>query len=507
MSKTARRVAIWGSVIGLNVLLFLWIVSMGQFGAVFQENCSSCHGKTLTGTLLGPPLVGVDLQKGDAVADITRSIRNGAPEQGMPVFSESLDDNQIQRLAIYVAEQRAGFSQIDYKMDTPLALPTEPISSEMHDFRLEVVATDLDPLPFSIEPLPDGRLLLTERPTGLSILSQDGQQSELIPGAPTGYDLAVGSPFVGLKIGLGWMMDVALHPDYAENGWIYLQYGDRCSKCNAVSRRIIKDVSMNKLVRGRIENGQWVDQETIWQADMESYTPSSDMGAGGRIAFDNEGHVFISIGIKGPTNYIGVQDLSLPWGKIHRVWDDGRIPSDNPFVDTADAVGSIWTFGHRSPQGLEYNELTGELWGTEMGPRGGDEVNLLLKGQNYGWPLTSKGVNYDGTPVEYGKLLGLSAATMDIEEPVVDLTPSPAVSSFIIYAGNAFPAWQQNLIVGTLKATELYRMVIEKGELVHQEMLLDGFVRIRDIEEDAEGVIYLLLEHARGGQVVRLVPN
>jgi glucose/arabinose dehydrogenase len=142
-----------------------------------------------------------------------------------------------------------------------------------------------------------------------------------------------------------------------------------------------------------------------------------------------------------------------------------------------------------------------------MGPRGGDELNLLLPGKNYGWPLFSKGVDYDGTPVEYGKELGIEFDLKDIEQPVVDWTPSPAISSFIFYEGDAFPAWRYNVIVGSLKATDLYRVVLEDDKLVHIETLLEGFTRIRDIEIGPDDTIYLLLEHASGGQIVRLIPE
>ena len=140
-----------------------------------------------------------------------------------------------------------------------------------------------------------------------------------------------------------------------------------------------------------------------------------------------------------------------------------------------------------------------------MGPRGGDELNLLLPGKNFGWPLYSKGVDYDGTPVEYGKELGIEFELTDIEQPVLDWTPSPAISSFIFYGGRAFPEWKHNLIVGTLSATELYRLVLEDNEVVHTETLLQDLARIRDIETGPDGAIYLLLEHASGGQIVRLV--
>src|SRR5690554_42246 len=153
-----------------------------------------------------------------------------------------------------------------------------------------------------------------------------------------------------------------------------------------------------------------------------------DMAAGGRLAFDDAGHLFFSVGVKGGSEGAGVQDLSQPFGKIHRVNDDGTIPRDNPFVGVRGALPSIWTLGHRTPQGLRFNRTTGQLWETEMGPRGGDEVNLLLPGQNYGWPLYSNGINYDGTLLNWGGQLGIELAGSDAVPPLLDLTPSPAIA-------------------------------------------------------------------------------
>jgi glucose/arabinose dehydrogenase len=259
------------------------------------------------------------------------------------------------------------------------------------------------------------------------------------------------------------------------------------------------------VVRGRIRNGEWVDQQVIWSTGIELYTAMPDMAAGGRLAFDDKGHLFFGIGAKGGSEVAGIQDLALPYGKIHRVNDDGSIPADNPFVGRPGALASIWTYGHRSPGGLEFDHATGLLWETEMGPRGGDEVNLLRAGRNYGWPLYSKGLNYDGSPVEHGREAG-KFDLADTEQPLVDLTPAPAVGSLIVYRGASFPQWQGNLIVGTLKATELYRMEIVAGRITRRETLLSGMGRIRDIAPDGAGRIYLLLEHAAGSRIVRLVP-
>jgi glucose/arabinose dehydrogenase len=359
-------------------------------------------------------------------------------------------------------------------------------------------------MPFAIAPLPDGRILLSERMRGLSIISREGEKSAPIKGTPPVYDDS--GIFLGQVQGIGWMLDVGIHPQFEENGWIYIHHTDRCSDCNDLSRRGNQPVSMNRLVRGRIKDGEWVDKEIIWQADIEAYTNTSDLAAGGRIAFDDKGYVYFSIGMKGPLDFMGIQDLSLPYGKIHRVHDDGRIPADNPFVDDPDALDSIWTYGHRSVQGLEFNPQTGDLWNTEMGPRGGDELNRLVPGGNYGWPVFTTGVNYDGRPVNVAGKLGIELDADDAEFPVVDMTPSPAISSFIFYNSPEFPDWKNNIIVGTLRATDLLRMEVVDNQVVHTEMLLEDLARFRDIEMGPSDQLYVLLEHATESQIIRLVP-
>jgi glucose/arabinose dehydrogenase/cytochrome c5 len=476
------------------------------FLSVYQKSCSVCHGENLEGASQGTPLVGTELRHGSSIAQITASIANGFPQTGMPAWSETLSSTEIQRVAIFIGEKRSELAYTDFKIATPPVVPDGVVESEEHRFRVETVIEGLDPLPYSIAPLPDGRILLSEKTRGLSIISRAGEQSELIRGTPQAFDDGFQVPGILLVMGTGYLLDVAVHPDYAENGWIYLSYTDRCKDCNAMSRQFNAPVSMNALVRGRIENGAWVDQQQIWRTELDNYTVMPDMAAGGRIAFDDDGHVFMTAGIKANSESAGVQDLRLPYGKIHRINDDGTIPADNPFVGVPGALGSVWTYGHRSPQGLEFDRETGRLWGTEMGQRGGDEVNLLVRGKNYGWPLYSKGLKYDGTPVDYGRELGIEIAVEDIVQPVVDLTPSPAVSSFAFYDGSAFRRWRGDMLVGTLKATELYRMVVEGDRVVHRETLLKGLGRIRDVEVAADGGVYLLLEHAAGGRIVKLVP-
>jgi glucose/arabinose dehydrogenase len=469
----------------------------------FNEQCGSCHGEDLRGTPLGKPLVGVELLRGDSVKEIALSIASGAPDKGMPAWSETLDEKQIWNLALYVAEQRQGTTILDKRDAIPLVVPAGRIASEKHAFRIEPVAEGLDPMPFSIALLPDGRILLAERMRGLFIIDTDGRKSAPIRGTPPVYDDS--SVFLGQVMGLGWMLDVVLHPQYAKNGWIYIHHTDRCTDCNALSRKTKRPVSMNRIIRGRIRDGEWVDQQIIWQADKETYTDTSDLTAGGRLAFDDRSNVYFTVGMKAPLEFMGIQNLDQPYGKVHRVRDDGQIPADNPFVDTPGALKSIWTYGHRSTQGLEWNPWTCEMWSTEMGPRGGDELNRLQPGRNYGWPLFTSGVNYDGRPVDVGRTLGITLDAKDVEFPVLDLTPSPALSSFVFYDGKALPDWRGNIIVGTLRATDLLRLEIVDNRVVHTEVLLKDLARFRDIEVGPQGELYLLLENAAGSRIVRLV--
>ena len=474
--------------------------------ALFQDTCAVCHGENLEGAPQGVPLLG-DLMHGDSMADITASVSNGYSAAGMPAWRNSLTTAQIRNIALFILETRANVNYATSNFDLPLVIPQDEFKSELHNFRLEVLVSDLNPLPFSIAPLPDGQLLLTEKTQGVRIISIDGEQSELIRGTPRAYDdIYRLDSRLDIERGMGWLFDIVLHPNYAQNRWIYLYFSDRCEECNALSRERERPVSMNKLVRGRIADGEWIDEATIWQANREHYGLAGDVGAGGRVAFDNSGHVYFTVGMKGGGNYVGIQDLSTPWGKIHRINDDGSIPADNPFAGRDDVYRSIYTYGHRSPQGLEFDIPNGELWGSEHGPRGGDEINRLLPGRNYGWPLYSLGMDYDGTPVEYGKDLGIAFELADIEQPVVDLTPSPAVSSFIISSSEQFPAWKGDFLVGSLKARSLFRIEIENNRFIKRETLFAGIGRIRDIEQGYDGAIYLLLEHSSGGQIVRLVP-
>ncbi len=490
-----------GALIGVGI--YIALTDNDPFLDSYEQHCASCHGINLEGTANGPELMG-PMEHGTTVSALFHEISQGVPEAGMPAYRDLLQPTEIKGIAIYIAERRVDQRFTAMQVDAPLDIPASPISSETHDFRIEVVTDGLHAKTYSVAPLPDGDFLVTEKLFGLRKVTADGTVSELIEGAPTGF--GEGIELYGLDAGVGHIMEVALHPDYADNGWVYMHYGHRCEDCNDAARESVMPVSMNRVIRGRIRDGRWVDEEVIWEADPWFYSSMVDTAAGGRLAFDGDGYLFMSIGLKGLSNFKGPQDMGSPYGKILRLHDDGRVPNDNPFVGQADALPEIWTYGHRSPQGLEYDRRTHTLWGTEHGPRGGDEVNLLQPGRNYGWPLYSKGMDYDLTDVEYGKNLNLEFDIDEIEQPAYDLTPSPAVSNLMIYEGSQFPNWQHNLFVGSLKARDLFRLVVENGRIVHAETVITDLARIRDVESGPDGCIYLLLENAAGGMLVRLVP-
>ncbi len=468
----------------------------------FNAECASCHGKDLAGTEFGPALVGADLTHGDSTEDLILVISAGVPETTMPGYEGEMTPQMIKALALYVSERRQNFVAI---RDSYAFAPSEGrvIESEHHRFRLERVAT-LQSRPYSLDVLSSGEVIIAEKDRGLSIVGADGTQSPLISGTPEVWDTLL--TFDGAWLNLGSMLDVELHPDYAENGWVYLSHTDRCQ----LSCGWLVPATMVRVVRGRIVDGAWIDEELIWSVHPDHYTPVPDGVAAGRLAFDDEGHVFVSIG--GKNTYDKLHQLDTPFGKIHRVRDDGSIPSDNPYWapeeerPEASTKHTVWSYGHRTGQGLDGHPTDGSIWNAEMGPRGGDEVNRILGGQNYGWPLYTNGLDYDGEEVSIGKDLGLDFAIEDTVLPVVDFTPAPAVSNMTFHRGEAFTGWANDILVGTLKAGALYRLRIEDDELVEQEKLFSNFGRIRDVEMGPDGHVYFVIEHNDNGSLWRMSP-
>lgn len=488
------------SVVGLN-----WYVSTYDdreaSRVAYVDHCADCHGQALEGTDRGPALLDGPLANGDTTPDLIASIEDGHEGIDSPDWKDTLSGPMIKSLALYVSEQRQRIPTIVESHE--LVLPEGIVRSEYHNFQVERV-TRFDSPPYAMAPLPDGRILISEKVRGLSVVDEEGNQGPLLQGVPKVWKEILKAR--GSYVGIGMLLDVQLHPKYLENGWIYLSHSDRCQlDCGSPW-----PVSMVRVFRGRLKEGRWVDTEEIWSVPRAFYTIVPDAVSAGRLAFDNEGHVFVTVG--GKVSYKHLHNLDTPYGKIHRVRDDGQVPQDNPFwqpeTHSEPTIRhTVWSYGHRTTQGLTSHPETGDIWATEMGPRGGDEINLIRRGGNYGWPLYTNGLDYDGELIGIGEDLGLTFPESETVPPVVDFTPAPAISNFTFHDGDQFPDWKDDLLVGSLRARTLYRIRIGEGQAVEQEKLLHNVGRIRDVEMGFDGLVYVLLEHEGGGSLIRLRPD
>jgi glucose/arabinose dehydrogenase len=459
---------------------------------IYISTCAACHGTRLQGSQ-GPSLLTSKYIHGSEDEEVARSIRGGYPDKGMPAWGGALSDDEIQGMVHYIKEQRAEnapehLAQLDEAQRS--AIRSLVVHSELENFRAEIVAETDKPFGFAF--LPDGRLLVTEERGELRVIENNHLLPTPVSGIPKGL-----RPEDAFK---RFLLDVAVHPDYVHNGWIYLTRGE---KVQAADGKWITQVS---LIRGRLKGNAWVDSATLVRLPMDTDT--------GRIAFDDQGYVYLSTsGEAGINASSGVepyteeqllkmppQDLANPKGKILRYHDDGRIPADNPFVHTPGALTAIWSYGHRNPQGLAFDPATHELWSTEHGPRGGDELNLIRGGHNYGWPVISYGTRYDGlaltTQIEHEGM----------DQPVINWTPSIAVSAIAFYDGAAFPKWKHDLFIGSLREQELLRVVLKDDHEAVRELILKNIGRIRGIATGPEGDLYLALELRLQGLIVRLIP-
>ena len=345
--------------------------------------------------------------------------------------------------------------------------------------RVETVASGLHH-PWGLAFLPDGRMLVTERKGLLRVVTPDGEVSGAIYGVPE----------VEAR-GQGGLLDVALDPAFAENRLVYLSYAE------AGEGRL----NGTAVARGRLEGDsafQLKDVEVIFRQQPKK---DSHLHFGSRLVFDKDGHLFVALGER---SRVGMREeaqaLDSHLGKVVRIFPDGSVSEDNPFIGQDGAQPGIWSYGHRNQQGAALHPETGQLWTNEHGPRGGDELNIAHAGRNYGWPLVSHGVNYDLTPVGTGE-----KSAPGIEDPIHHWTPSIGVSGMAFYTADAIPGWTGNLFVGGLARPGLYRLTLDGDRVTGEERLLaDLGKRIRDVRQGPDGALYLLTD-APNGEILRII--
>jgi glucose/arabinose dehydrogenase len=349
----------------------------------------------------------------------------------------------------------------------------ERVESEQAAFAVERMTGGLEH-PWSMAFLPDGGMLVTERAGRLRLVDE---AFNLVPEPLTGVPTAFAR-------GQGGLLDVVLHPDFAENRLVYLSYAYLGDGGAATA-----------VARGRLGAGGLEDTEVIFESNALA---SGGRHFGSRLAFDDAGHLFVTHGDRGERER--AQKLGDHAGSLLRLDDDGSVPDDNPFVGQADALPEIYSFGHRNPQGMAVHPETGAIWLHEHGPRGGDEVNIIEAGANYGWPVVSQGREYaSGRPVGADEAAGMIPA-------IHVWDPSIAPSGMAFYTGDAFPEWQGDLLVGALAYQLLARLELDGGTVVQEERLLEGELgRIRDVRVGPDGLVYLLTDDANGG-IYRLSP-
>lgn len=340
-----------------------------------------------------------------------------------------------------------------------------------NSFDLQPVVEGLN-IPWGMAFLPDGSLLVTEKEGNLIHVKNNSKT--IIKGVPEVY----------LR-GQGGLLDIALHPNYKDNGWIYLTYALADGQGSGGN---------TALMRAKIDNNTLVSHELLYKA-----TPNTTKGVhfGSRITFDNDGYLYFSIGDCGDHD-LNPQDLSRDGGKIYRLHDDGQIPVDNPFFNTSDAKKAVYSYGHRNPQGMIKHPETGAIWTHEHGPKGGDEINIIKKGKNYGWPIITYGINYSGTPItDVTEMEGM-------EQPLYYWVPSIAPSGMAFVTSSVYPQWKGSLLVGSLSFQYLERLEIKDNKVVSREKLLVDIGRVRNVVQGPDGYIYVAIE---GTGIVKLVPK
>lgn len=346
-----------------------------------------------------------------------------------------------------------------------------PLLPEEVTYTFETVAADIA-IPWGMTWLPNGAILVTERSGMLYLIK--GQTKTEIKNVPK-----------VIAKGQGGLLDIVAHKDYAKNGWLYITYSSDEGQ---------EKGSHTQLIRAKLEGQSLVQIETLYKG-----TPNTTRGHhfGSRIAFDNEGFLYFTIGDRGnhPEN---PQDINRDGGKVYRLHDDGKIPADNPFVGVNGAKEAVFSYGHRNPQGMAKHPVTGKIWTHEHGPQGGDEINIVKKAANYGWPVITYGIDYNGS------IISNLTEREGMEQPLYYWTPSIAPSGMAFVSGDKYPKWKGHLLVGSLSFQYLELVKLEGEKVIGRQKIATDIGRLRDVRQGPDGFIYMAVE---GKGIIKIVPK
>lgn len=440
--------------------------SFSKSALLYETYCSGCHGEKMNA------FVDRDWKHGKGRTDLYKAIKEGYPNGGMPAFNKAFKEEEIFQLADYII---TGIKNVDrYAGENKPA--SNIFKTKSITIRLDTVVKGLQ-VPWSMAFLPGNEMLLTDRGGKLYHVNKEGNLIH-VKGAPK-----------VVNEGQGGLLDITLDPDFINTKFIYLSY----SKANSSN----SNEATTAIMKAKFENEKLTDQKDIFIARPYATTRHH---YGSRMQFGKDGYLYFSVGERGNEKQNPQQIIGNDLGKIHRIKQDGSIPNDNPFYNIPGAATSIFSFGNRNPQGLTMNPLTGKIWETEHGPRGGDEINIIEPGKNYGWPIITYGINYDGNPMAPDT----KTAKNGMEQPLHQWTPSIAPSGLAFVTGNKYKGWEGNIMSGSLRFQYLNRSVIKDNKIVAEEILFKNIGRVRDIRMGPDGYLYMAVESP--GIIYKLVP-
>ncbi|MFB6341886.1 PQQ-dependent sugar dehydrogenase [Saccharicrinis sp. FJH62] len=424
----------------------------------YNNYCMGCHGPAKE------KFVNKEWIYGKEHEEVFYSVKYGREEMGMPSFEAAFSDDEIDAMVNYLLEKNNDNDKI-------LTSDKMIISSEVQNFYVDTVISGLSVV-WGMTWLPDGNMLITERSGTLYRFANN--ELITIEGLPPVF-----------VFGQGGLLDIELHPNYENTGWIYITYSKPAINPD-------KDGGNTALIRAKLDGNKLTNIEELYAGH-----PATRRGQhfGSRIEFDRNGYLYFTIGERGHKE--NAQLLGNSNGKLHRINDDGSVPIDNPFYNVEGADKTIYNFGHRNQQGLAMHPESGEIWSHEHGPRGGDEINIEKRGANYGWPEITFGINYNGT------IITEDTAKAGMEQPVIYYDPSIAPSGMDFVEGTNYPNWKGNILIGSLRFRHLVRVVLNNDKVIHQEKLIEDIGRVRDVKMGPDNLIYVSVE---GIGVLRLVP-